>query len=153
MRRGGWIATRSAALASTSGSRSPPTRCPSSASAALIGIGLIVTDSASSSGRELGVARGRLVDLAGGDEVAEPANLAADEVRGDADAAAAADLEERQQEVVVARVQRQPGLDDRPCLVVVGRRLLDGDHVRVPSRRAAMIEPGSRLTTTRCGML
>ena len=102
-----WMATRSAAVASISGSLRPPTRCPSRASAVLIGIGLTVTDRASSSGASSCVPRVGLVDLARRDEVAQLDEARPDEMRGDADAAAAAELEERQHEVVVARVERE----------------------------------------------
>ena len=48
----------------------------------------------------------------------------------DADAAVAAHLEERLDQVVVTRVEREPEVDDLPRLLEVVVRLLDGDDVR-----------------------
>ena len=111
-----WIATRSAAVASISGRRSPPTRCPSRASAVLIGIGLTVTERASSSGASSAFRAWASSSLPAATRSQSSMKRAADEMRRDADAAAAAELEERQHEVVVARVERDPDLDDRACL-------------------------------------
>ena len=56
-------------------------------------------------------------------------HLRADDVRVHADTAGAADLEERVDEVVVARVQGEAGLlDDEPRLDEIVVRLLDGSH-------------------------
>ena len=67
-------------------------------------------------------------------------HLRADDVRVDADAADAAELEERLDEVVVAGVEVEAELDDVPRLVEVVVRLLDG-AARSGSRRAARSSP------------
>ena len=60
----------------------------------------------------LPVERERRVVLAGLPEPDQLLHLRPDDVRVDADAAHAPELEERQEQVVVARVQVEPGLDD-----------------------------------------
>ena len=72
----------------------------------------------------------------------------ADDVRGDEDAAGAAELEDAQEGVVVAGEDREAL--DRAELVVVG--LLDGDDV-VDLRRARRAARVGMLMTTREGML
>jgi hypothetical protein len=57
-------------------------------------------------------------------------HLRPDHVCVDADAAAAADLEERIDDVVVARIEVETELDDPPRLFGVRVRLLDRGHVR-----------------------
>ena len=59
-----------------------------------------------------------------------------DHVRVHADAAHAAELEERQDEVVVAGVELEAELDDLPSLLEVVVRLLDRDDVRDPRELA-----------------
>ena len=48
----------------------------------------------------------------------------------------AAELEERREQVVVAGVEHEPGVEDRARLVEIGRRLLDRDDVRALAREA-----------------
>jgi hypothetical protein len=62
-----------------------------------------------------------------------------------------AHLEEREHEVVVARVQVEPEVDDRARLDEVGVRLLDRAHGR--KLRELRDRVVSRFTTTRLGML
>ncbi len=58
-------------------------------------------------------------------------HLGPDEVRVDEDAAHRPQLEEREQEVVVARIEREVRLGEDPAgLAGVGRRLLDCGDVR-----------------------
>ncbi len=100
-------------LASTSGSRWPPTSCPSRFSADLIAIGLPTTRSSSIDGLELPVERARRLVLAGLPEPDQLLHLRPDDVRVHADPADAAELEERQDQVVVARVEVEP--ESRRC--------------------------------------
>ena len=73
-------------------------------------------------------------------------------MREDADPTDAAELEKRQDQVVVAGVEVEAGVvDDPPCLLEVGRRLLDGRDAPIPA--SATMVSGSMLTTQRCGML
>ena len=79
--------------------------------------------------RELPVERARRVLLARLPEPDELLHLRPDHVRVHADAADAAELEEGQDQVVVAGVEVEPGLDDVPRLPQVVVRLLDGADV------------------------
>ena len=65
---------------------------------------------------ELLVESPRSLDVTRAVEPNELLHLRADDVRVDADAAHAAELEEREDEIVVARVQVEAELDDRPRL-------------------------------------
>ena len=132
---------RCSSVASTSGSRGAPTRSPSELERRLErdGIGRHrraprrrppARDRARARRRSRRPRRGRTC-----------AACPADEVRGDADAADAAQLEERREQVVVAGVEHEPGVEDRARLVEVGRRLLDRDHVRALAREAREQRP------------
>ena len=72
----------------------------------------------------------RTVDVARTEEPDHLLHLRPDDMRVHADAAEAADLEEREDDVVVARIQVETELDDRSSLLDVGIRLLDGPHGR-----------------------
>ena len=85
---------------------------------------------------ELLVERARAVDVALPVAAHHLLHLRADDVRVHADAARAADLEEREDEVVVAGVEVEAELDDRARLREVGVRLLHRTHAS-GSRRAA----------------
>ena len=71
--------------------------------------------------RQLPVERARGVVLAGVPEPDQLLHPGADDVRVDADAADSAELEEREDQVVVARVEVEPELDDAPRLLEVRR--------------------------------
>ena len=79
--------------------------------------------------RELAVERPRRLVLACVPEPDQLLHLRADDVRVHADAADAAELEERQDQVVVARVEVEAGLDDVLRLREVVVRLLDAADV------------------------
>ena len=113
------------ASASTSGRRWPPTSWPRRFSAHLIAIGFATTRSrsidgasSSSSARAPSTSPSRIAPH-------HLLHLRPDDVRVDADAAEAAELEEREDEVVVARVEIEAELDDRARLLEIGVRLLD----------------------------
>ena len=114
--RGARAPTRTAACssssASTSGSRRPPTRWPSMFSAALTGIGLVVTPMRLPDVLQARVDLGALVGL-----VDHAAHLVADHVAGHEDAAEAADVERAGEDLVVAGVEPEP-VDRREVRVV-----------------------------------
>ena len=85
----------------------PPTSWPSRFSAAFTGIGLIVTPSDVDERLQLLVDRARGLDVALLVEADHLLHAPRDEVAVDDDAADAADLEERVDEVVAARVERR----------------------------------------------
>ena len=121
--------SRSSSVGSTSGSRWPPTSCPSRFSAALIAIGFGATRSSSIEG-----ASSRSSARAPSCSPAFQSRISSftcgpDDVRVDADAADAAELEERHDQVVVARVEVEAGLDDVPRLLEIVVRLLDAADV------------------------
>src|ERR687898_2109102 len=74
---------------------------------------------------KLAIERPRRVVLTLAPEPDQLFHLGPDDVRVDADAAPPAELEERQDQVVVARVEVEPGRDDVPRLGQVVVRLLD----------------------------
>ena len=119
----------SSSVASTSGSRRPPTSWPSRLSAALIG-DRVRDDLQEVVGRlQLVVYAPRLDVVSGLVQADHLLHLRADDVRVHADTADAADLEERVDEVVVARVEGEAGLlDDEARLDEIVVRLLDGFH-------------------------
>ena len=79
---------------------------------------------------QLGVERARPVHVPGAVPLDELGDLRPDDVRVHAHPADTAQLQERQDEVVVARVEIEPEVDDRPRLREVGVRLLHGGHGR-----------------------
>ena len=101
--------------------------------------------------RELGVDLPRPVEIARGGRANLGRDLRPDDVRVHADAPEAAELEERLNEIVVSRVEVEPGVDDVPRLGEVGVRLLHRAHRSISASR--LIVSGSMLTTTRAGML
>src|SRR4029453_17443969 len=76
-------------------------------------------------GNELPVELPGSLVLAGLPEADELLDLRPDDMRVHADTAHAAELEERQDQIVVAGVEIQSFLDDVPCLGEVVERLLD----------------------------
>ena len=118
----------------------------------MIAIGFVTTRRSSIAGWRLGFEPLRALGVALAEEADQLLHLRPDYVRVDADAAHAAELEEGQDEVVVAGVQVELGLgEDRAGLVEVGVRLLDSLHVR--DLASSHIVSGSMLRTTRAGML
>ncbi len=140
----------SSSVGSTSGSRWPPTSCPSKRSAALIAIGFVCTfsssyagasDPSSSRARSRSPVERRLHLLG---------DLRPDDVRVHADPADAAELQEGLDQVVVAGVQVEPGR--RRCAAPASRSsfaCLTARTVSISARR--LIVSGSMLTTTRDG--
>jgi len=88
--------------------------------------------------RKLSVELARPFDIAGAKQANHLLHLRSDDMRVHAHAAEPAELEEREDEVVVPRVQVEPELHDRARLLEVGIRLLDGPdrgNLREPSDR------------------
>src|SRR5262249_9124124 len=79
---------------------------------------------------QLLVQRARGFDITGAEQPDHLLHLRADDMRVHANAAEAADLQEREDDVVVSGVEVESGLDDRARLSDVRVRLLDGADVR-----------------------
>ena len=102
-------------------------------------------------GRKLVVQLPCRLDVARAEALDQLLDLRADDVGVHADAAEPAELDEGQHEVVVARVEVEPELDDVPGLVEVGVGLLDRLDVGICA--SSVIVSGSMLITQRPGML
>ena len=145
-------ASRSSSVASTSGSRWPPTSCPSRFSAALIAIGFGATRRSSIDGRSSSSSSRARADVARR-RSAGPAPSPAGRRRGCARRRRRRRRARgRAGQVVVARVEVEPELDDAPGLLEVVVRLLHRADVRdlAPARRSS---PARCVITTRLGML
>ena len=96
----------------------------------MIAIGLTTTRRRSIDGAQLLGRAHAPVDVSGSVPAHHLLHLRADDVRVDAHPAHTAELEEREDEIVVARVEVEAELDDRASLLEIGVRLLHRAYSR-----------------------